>query len=71
MNCVCRSPILRGETELALRQSPATDGERQRLENQLEEFDRLNALITQILTLARAEAGQIALAPDVGRSRPP
>ena len=54
--------ILRGETELALRQAPATDGERQRLENQLEEFDRLNALITQVLTLARAEAGQIALA---------
>ena len=41
---------------------PAAEGERQRLENQLEEFDRLNALITQILTLARAEAGQIALA---------
>ena len=34
---------------------------RQRLELQLEEFDRLSSLITQLLTLARAEAGEIPL----------
>jgi heavy metal sensor kinase len=58
--------ILRGEIELGLRQSP---GERHRLASQLEAIDRLKRLIDQILTLARAESGQIALtvaAVDLG-----
>jgi heavy metal sensor kinase len=58
--------ILRGELELALRQSSDT---RQMFVSQLEEIDRLKRLIDQILTLARAESGQIALAVapvDVG-----
>ena len=54
--------ILRGETELALTRAQSPAEVRLRLETQLEEFDRLNALITQILTLARAEAGQIVVA---------
>jgi len=53
--------ILRGETELALTHPQSPQEVRLRLETQLEEFDRLNSLITQILTLARAEAGQIVL----------
>jgi len=58
--------ILRGELELGLRQGR---GQREMLENQLEQIDRLKRLIDQILTLARAESGQIALnvAPvDIG-----
>ncbi len=53
--------VLRGETELALTQSASPVEVRQRLEVQLEEFDRLSSLITQLLTLARAEAGEIPL----------
>jgi heavy metal sensor kinase len=50
--------ILRGELELALRQCR---DQPQVFANQLEEIDRLKRLIDQILTLARAESGQIAL----------
>lgn len=61
--------ILRGEIELGLRQADSDPQTRLRLANQLEAIDRLKRLIDQILTLARAESGQIALtmAPvDVG-----
>jgi len=50
--------IMRGELELGLRQR---GGQQQLLANQLEEIDRLKRLIDQILTLARAESGQISL----------
>lgn len=56
--------ILRGETELALTQAVSPDALRQALEVQLEEFDRLARLINQILTLARAESGEIPLAHE-------
>jgi heavy metal sensor kinase len=56
--------ILRGETELALARANLPSELRQQMEGQLEEFDRLARLITQILTLARAEAGEIRLAHD-------
>jgi len=58
--------ILRGELELNLRQCRS---ESQAFASQLEEIDRLKRLIDQILTLARAESGQIALASvsvDIG-----
>jgi heavy metal sensor kinase len=58
-----RTPLaaLRGEIELALR-TPGTSDAQQRLwSSQIEEIDRLTRLIDQILTLARAEAGQIRL----------
>jgi heavy metal sensor kinase len=66
-----RTPLaaLRGEIELALRRPGLHDAERAALASQIEELDRLARLIDQILTLARAEAGQIRLtfAPvDVG-----
>jgi len=53
--------ILRGEAELALRRSTSAEELRQQLASQMEEFDRLTRLINQILTLARADAGQIPL----------
>lgn len=73
--------ILRGETELALTHPSLPLDLRQKLEVQIDEFDRLSRLITQILTLARAEAGEIrlvrdavdlsALATDVGEQMEP
>ena len=58
-----RTPLaaLRGEIELALGRLNAGDANRDHLASQIEEIDRLKRLIEQILTLARAEAGQIPL----------
>jgi heavy metal sensor kinase len=58
-----RTPLaaLRGEIELALRRSGSNDPQRSTLASQIEELDRLARLIDQILTLARAESGQIRL----------
>lgn len=53
--------ILRGNIELGLQRSLGDRTARQTLAIQLEEIDRLKRLIDQILTLARAESGQIAL----------
>lgn len=52
--------ILRGEAELALSQ-PVSAPERERLVSQIDEYDRLTRLINQILTLARAGAGEISM----------
>ena len=59
-----RTPLaaLRGETELALLRATSATDYRRTLESQLEEYDKLARLITQLLTLARAEAGEIPLA---------
>ena len=59
-----RTPLtaLRGEIELALL-TPGVDPEvTKRSASQIEEIDRLTRLINQLLTLARAESGEIALA---------
>lgn len=66
-----RTPLaaLRGEIELTLRAQGATQPQKESYASQIEEIDRLTRLIDQILTLARAGAGQIRLtfAPvDVG-----
>jgi heavy metal sensor kinase len=53
--------ILRGEAGQALTQTQST-AERERLISQIDEYDRLTRLINQILTLARAEAGEISMA---------
>lgn len=55
--------ILRGEAELALSKA-RTQELRTPLQTQLEEFDRLQGLITQLLTLARAESGQIHISRE-------
>jgi heavy metal sensor kinase len=58
-----RTPLaaLRGEIELALRSVRPGDAQGLSLGSQLEEIDKLNRLIDQILTMARAESGQIPL----------
>jgi heavy metal sensor kinase len=58
-----RTPLaaLRGEIELALLRPGSNQAYRGALASQLEEIDRLKRLIDQLLTLARAEAGQIPL----------
>jgi two-component system OmpR family sensor kinase len=59
-----RTPIaaLRGEIELASMRVDAGDDYRRAAGSQLEELDKLKRLINQLLTLARAESGQIPLA---------
>jgi two-component sensor histidine kinase len=61
-SCARRSPSCVGKTELALNRQGLPAELRARLESQLDEFDRLTRLINQILTLARAEGGEIVLA---------
>ena len=58
-----RTPLaaLRGEIELALRAPGASQAQHETYGSQIEEIDHLTRLIDQILTLARAEAGQIRL----------
>jgi heavy metal sensor kinase len=58
-----RTPLaaLRGEAELALTHARSAEDYRRGLATQLEELDRLARLITELLTLARAEAGDIVL----------
>jgi len=57
-----RTPLaaLRGEIELALRATRDVDLQ-QSLASQIEDIDRLTRLIEHVLTLARAESGQIPL----------
>jgi heavy metal sensor kinase len=60
-----RSPIaaLRGEIELLAMKADIDDSTyRQSAGSQLEELDKLKRMIDQLLTLARAESGQIPLA---------
>jgi len=58
-----RTPLaaLRGGIELGSRERGLSEGAREAAGSQLEEIDRLARLIDQILTQARAEAGQIHL----------
>jgi heavy metal sensor kinase len=58
-----RTPLaaLRGEIELASRTPGSSPAQRDRFASEMEEIDRLTRLIDQILTLARAESGQIRL----------
>ena len=59
-----RTPLtaLRGEIEISLLHGAPDSDRAGKLESQLEELDKLKRLIEQILTLARAEAGEIPLA---------
>ena len=58
-----RTPLtaLRGEAEIALLHSRSTEEFHRVLSSQLEEFQKLTRLIDQLLTLARAEAGEFHL----------
>lgn len=61
-----RTPIaiLRGEAEFELAHPVSPDERRERLLSQVDEYDRLTRLINQILTLARAESGEIKLSSE-------
>lgn len=56
--------VLRGEAEIALLQSSSIDQYRRVLASQLEEFEKLTRMINQLLTLARAESGEVAIAHE-------
>ena len=58
-----RTPIaaLRGEIEMTAMRSGSSDAQRRAAASQLEELDKLKRTIDQLLTLARAESGQIPL----------
>ena len=58
-----RTPLasLRGEIELALPARGTTDTQRDALASQIEDIDRLTRLVDHVLTLARAESGQVQL----------
>ncbi len=59
-----RTPLtaLRAEIEMTMLQPRSAEEIGRRLASQLEEIDKLKRLIDQVLTLARAEAGEIPLA---------
>jgi len=56
--------VLRGEAEIALMQSSSTEQYRRVLASQLEEFEKLTRMVNELLTLARAESGEVAIARD-------
>ena len=56
--------VLRGEAEIALMEANTTDQYRRVLGSQLEEFEKLTRMINQLLTLARAESGEVAMAHE-------
>jgi heavy metal sensor kinase len=53
--------VLRGEAEVALMQSGSNEQYRRVLGSQLEEFEKLTRMINQLLTLARAESGDVEI----------
>jgi signal transduction histidine kinase len=53
--------VLRGEAEVALMQANSPDQYRRVLASQLEEFEKLSRMINQLLTLARAESGEVEI----------
>ncbi len=61
-----RTPLtaLRGEAEVMLMQPHSVEEYRRMLASHLEEYDRLTRLINRLLTLARAEAGEIQMRPE-------
>src|SRR5262249_43093054 len=56
--------VLRGEAEVALMQSSTAEQYRRVLASQLEEFEKLTRMINQLLTLARAESGEVAISHE-------
>jgi signal transduction histidine kinase len=58
-----RTPLaaIRADMELSLSARRSADGHRQAVAGQLEEIDKLTRLVGQLLTLARAEAGELSV----------
>jgi heavy metal sensor kinase len=61
-----RTPLaaIRADMELSLSARRSADEHRQAVVGQIEEVDRLTRLLNQLLTLARAEAGELSVAQD-------
>jgi heavy metal sensor kinase len=61
-----RTPLaaMRGELEIALLRSRSIDEWRSGAASQIEEIDKLTRLVNHLLTLARAESGEIPLARE-------
>jgi heavy metal sensor kinase len=53
--------VLRGEAEYALVHSPSLADCKNTLAAQIEEIDKLNSMISRLLTLARAESGELRM----------
>jgi heavy metal sensor kinase len=56
--------ILRGEAEIALMRHNSAEQYRRVLVSQLEEFEKLTRMINQLLTLARAESGDVKIVKE-------
>ena len=56
--------IIKGETELALRKPRSPELYREVLESNLEEIDRMNRIVEELLFLSRADLGEIKVASD-------
>ena len=56
--------VLRGEAEIALMQASTPEQYRRVLASQLEEFEKLSRMINQLLMLARAESGDVAITQE-------
>jgi len=56
--------ILKGEIEVALRHPRTAEEYAQTLQQQLETIDRIDRIVNDLLTLARADAGQLELAQE-------
>ena len=56
--------IIKGETELALRKPRSPEMYREALESNLEEIDRMNRIVEELLFLSRADLGEIKVASD-------
>jgi len=53
--------VLRGEAEIALMREQTPEHYRRVLASQLEEFEKLGRMVNQLLTLARAESGDVPI----------
>ncbi len=62
-SCELRTPltVMRGQTEVALRKERSLQEYRQVLESNLEEMERMSRIVDNLLTLSRADAGQIQM----------
>jgi len=56
--------IIKGESELALRKPRSPEMYREALESNLEEIDRMNRIVEELLFLSRADLGEIKVASD-------
>lgn len=53
--------VMRGEIETALREENSTGQQRERLQSQLEEIQRLGTIVDALTLLTKADAGQVTL----------